>query len=162
MKLIIGGAYRGKLDYALEKYKYGEKDVFFCPRIDSSIDLEIDDANLQDSGDPESMENFAENFSEFKSFPKDKDIVYKLHNFSWNAIKAGKNPTDELNAVLDKMSKEELGKKIFISDDISCGIVPMDKTERMWRESHGRMIIALAKRCSTVERVFCGIAMRLK
>jgi adenosyl cobinamide kinase/adenosyl cobinamide phosphate guanylyltransferase len=30
MKLIIGGAYQGKLDFALDRYGYTRDDVYFC------------------------------------------------------------------------------------------------------------------------------------
>ncbi len=46
---------------------------------------------------------------------------------------------------------------IFIATNIQCGIVPQDPFERLWREETGRYLQALAK-CSSVVRVFCGIA----
>ena len=40
MKLIIGGAYQGKLDYALETYGLTEKDVFTCDEESTAIGFE--------------------------------------------------------------------------------------------------------------------------
>lgn len=51
---------------------------------------------------------------------------------------------------------------ILISREIGCGIVPMDATERAWRENHGRLLQYLAKQADRVVRVFCGIAEDLK
>lgn len=51
---------------------------------------------------------------------------------------------------------------VVICTDVSCGIVPMDKTERLWREEAGRMVCALAKEAKTVTRIFCGLPLNLK
>ncbi len=51
---------------------------------------------------------------------------------------------------------------VFIADDISCGIVPMDYQERAWREQAGRLLSFLAARADTVTRIFCGLPLELK
>lgn len=53
-------------------------------------------------------------------------------------------------------------RAIIISDDISCGIVPIDKKERAWREANGRLLIELSKKAESVTRIFCGLSQRLK
>ena len=90
-----------------------------------------------------------------------KRIIYGLEKFSWACEAGGSIPKDLLLEILDSQ-KNDLDETIFISKDISCGLVPMDKTERSWRENHGRMMIALANRCTSVERIFCGIPMKIK
>lgn len=131
MDLIFGGAYQGKLEYALKKYDLSNEDVFRCTMGNPHIDM-------------------------------GKTIIYGLENFSRTVEENGGSPKDVLMEILKNTPDGQLEKKVFIARDISCGIVPMDKMERSWRENHGRMIIALAERCSQVERVFCGIPMRLK
>ena len=130
MKLIFGGAYQGKLEYALKKYNISEDDVFTCS--DKLIEIDLS-----------------------------KRIINGLEKFSWACENAGKNPETILIEILD--SHQDIADDIiFISEDISCGIVPMDKVERSWRENHGRMMIELASRCNSVERIFCGIPMKIK
>lgn len=51
---------------------------------------------------------------------------------------------------------------IIITDEIGCGVIPMDEFERKWRETTGRLCCALAQRAHKVERVFCGIASVIK
>ncbi len=51
---------------------------------------------------------------------------------------------------------------IFLCDEVGCGVVPMDREERIWRETVGRLCCLLAERSEQVYRVFCGIPMRLK
>ncbi len=55
------------------------------------------------------------------------------------------------------------GTPIFIiSREIGSGIVPMDKAERYWRELHGQILAALAKKADRVTRLFCGVEEVLK
>ena len=90
-----------------------------------------------------------------------KRIIYGLENFSWACENKGDSPEKILMDIIS--SNEDIASDIiFISEDISCGLVPMDKTERSWRENHGRMMIALANKCTSVERIFCGIPMKIK
>lgn len=51
---------------------------------------------------------------------------------------------------------------IVICTDVTCGVVPVDKTERLWREESGRMTCTLAKEAERVTRLFCGLPLRLK
>lgn len=51
---------------------------------------------------------------------------------------------------------------IILTDEIGCGIVPMERRERDWREQHGRICCDLAARAKTVTRVICGIGNRIK
>lgn len=57
---------------------------------------------------------------------------------------------------------EKLGDKILIFDDISQGVVPMDKTERAWREAAGRCMTYLGQEADEVIRVFYGIGSKVK
>ncbi|MFR6393894.1 MAG: bifunctional adenosylcobinamide kinase/adenosylcobinamide-phosphate guanylyltransferase [Oscillospiraceae bacterium] len=50
----------------------------------------------------------------------------------------------------------------MICTDVSCGVVPMDRVQRLWREEVGRTVCALARRADSVTRVFCGLPLRLK
>ena len=51
---------------------------------------------------------------------------------------------------------------IVINDEIGCGIVPLEKSERDWRETAGRACCILAERSERVDRIVCGIGIRLK
>lgn len=51
---------------------------------------------------------------------------------------------------------------IILCDEVGCGVVPLDRGERAWRERVGRMCCALARRAGRVERIFCGLPMVLK
>ena len=52
--------------------------------------------------------------------------------------------------------------KIIICDDISEGIVPLKKEDRLWREVTGKLLQEISKEANEVYRVFCGIPMEIK
>jgi len=49
-----------------------------------------------------------------------------------------------------------------ISDEIGCGVVPIEKNIRQWREAVGRALCVLAQNCDEVWRVQCGIGIKIK
>ena len=51
---------------------------------------------------------------------------------------------------------------ILICDEVGCGVVPMDREDRAWRERVGRTCCALAERADLVVRLYCGIPTILK
>ena len=87
----------------------------------------------------------------------DRKVIYGLHNFVYCCVKEGFEARD----ILEEHA-EKLGDKIIICDDISQGIVPLDKTERAWREATGRCMVVLGKKADRVIRVFCGLGMEIK
>ncbi len=54
------------------------------------------------------------------------------------------------------------GEYVVITDEVGNGIVPIDKTERDFREWIGRVQVLLAKEADEVIRVICGIGQRIK
>ena len=50
---------------------------------------------------------------------------------------------------------------ILITQEVGCGLVPIEAEERQWRETVGRMNIWLAEQAETVERGFCGLSMQI-
>lgn len=51
---------------------------------------------------------------------------------------------------------------VIIIDEIGCGIVPMEKSERLWRENVGRCGCIIASHSEKVIRVICGIPAFIK
>lgn len=51
---------------------------------------------------------------------------------------------------------------VVLSDEVGMGIVPMDRDERIWREAVGRALCVLARHAESVERISCGIGVRIK
>ena len=56
----------------------------------------------------------------------------------------------------------KLNCDIVIMNEIGCGIIPLEKSEREWRELTGRAGCIIAERSDTVYRVCCGIPTVIK
>lgn len=51
---------------------------------------------------------------------------------------------------------------IILCDEVGGGVIPLDAFDRRWRESVGRLCCRLAAQADIVERISCGIPLRLK
>ena len=86
-----------------------------------------------------------------------KKCIAHTERFAYFCVKNGLEPKAEI-----EKRAQQLKETVFIADDISCGIVPMDKTDRAWREAEGRLMSYIASGSDEVTRVFCGLEQRLK
>lgn len=125
MVLIFGGAYQGKVEFALEKFDLSEKDVFNC------TDLEDIDYSAK--------------------------VINNLDQRILGFVREGVEAKEVLS-----LNIEKLKDKVIIVNDISQGVVPMEKELRAWREMVGRAMLYLSKEADEVYRVFCGIGQQIK
>lgn len=51
---------------------------------------------------------------------------------------------------------------VIVSDEVGCGVVPMGRENRFWREQVGRAQCLIAADAEQVTRVLCGIGVRIK
>lgn len=86
-----------------------------------------------------------------------KKVICGLHKFTYKLGEDNKNPLDKL-----KENIKLLEDKIIICDEISSGIVPLEKSYRIWREDTGRCLQYLTKNSKKVVRIFCGLETVLK
>lgn len=119
MELIIGGAYQGKLTYAVKKHGFGSEELF---------DLSL--------GFPD---------GEYGCF-------YHLEALTRRAAEGGLSPEEIVKRLMPHIKNA-----VVISREIGCGIVPLDGGERLYRETHGAVLRALAGEADSVTRIFCGI-----
>lgn len=125
MVLIFGGAYQGKVEFALEKFNLSKKDVFDC------TDLEDIDYSAK--------------------------VINNLDQRILGFVREGVEAKEVLS-----LNIEKLKDKVIIVNDISQGVVPMEKELRAWREMVGRAMLYLSKEADQVYRVFCGIGQQIK
>lgn len=132
MILITGGAYQGKLQFAKEKYK-------FTNWTDGEV------CSLDDISSFVVMEHF--------------------HKFIRRWLQAGKTQEELTELLVNRALKSKTAdssQMVVISDEIGCGLVPIDAFEREYREAAGRICAAAAEYADEVYRVVCGIGQRLK
>lgn len=86
-----------------------------------------------------------------------------VYNFQLFVKKQLQNGTDfsKIAAWTDNLCHTN-SHLIIIMDEVGSGIIPMEKSEREWREAVGRMGCLLAQRAESVERIVCGLAVRIK
>ena len=84
-------------------------------------------------------------------------VLDHLHLLIRRQMQAGIDPMDYAKRLID-----ECPKLIVISDEVGCGVVPIDREEREWREAVGRVCCLLAQRSERVDRVYAGILTCLK
>ncbi len=53
-------------------------------------------------------------------------------------------------------------KALVLCCEVGCGVVPLEKTDRAYREATGRLLCALAKEATAVVRVVAGIPVAIK
>lgn len=86
-----------------------------------------------------------------------KVIIDHFHLWVRRAMEQGECPEEQIKTYV-----EEHPECIIISDEIGNGLVPVDSFERAYRERTGRILVDLAKEAEEVERVICGMGMKIK
>ena len=86
-----------------------------------------------------------------------KKVLYNLDQAFLRHVREGKESREVLREHLG-----ELRDKILIVNDISQGIVPMEREHRDWREMTGRAMLYISKEADEVHRVFCGLGSKIK
>ena len=51
---------------------------------------------------------------------------------------------------------------VVICEEVGGGIIPLDPAERSWRDETGKVYQLLAREADIVDRIFAGLALRLK
>lgn len=85
------------------------------------------------------------------------EIIPDLHIRIRDMMKEGIDSELEINKWIEGNSEI-----ILISNEIGCGVVPMDAFEREYRELVGRILCNLANQAKEVVRVICGIGLKIK
>ncbi len=75
-----------------------------------------------------------------------------------NLEEAVRTDPKETEAAFDRICKKEL----VLCREIGSGVIPLDPTERDWRERTGRLCARLAKEAAAVVRVIAGIPVAIK
>ena len=86
-----------------------------------------------------------------------KEIITGIDGFAARLVAAGEEPAAWFEA-----RREQWKNCVLIVNDISQGIVPVDKKLRAVREANGRLMMYLAREAEQAHRVFCGIGKRIK
>lgn len=136
MKLVIGGAFQGKLSYAKKTWQIEDG------WIDGA------DCALEEIDRCRGIYHFHEYIR--RMLLEQEDTGEALTEIERNAA----------------LFAEHLARQnpdiLIVSNELGYGIVPMDKFDRRYREMAGRVCTCIAAQAEEVVRVVCGIGSRLK
>lgn len=92
-----------------------------------------------------------------REFGAGREIINGYHQLVKEQMKEGKEPLEEAARLLS-----EKPDCVIVSNEIGYGLVPVDRFEREYRETVGRVSCFFAGQAETVIRVVCGIGTRIK
>ena len=149
MELYIGGFAQGKLEYVRRQH----------PGEDFRI---LDGADRKLEGGPVLKDSPAPESGRRQELPDGRMnggrlLINHFHGWVKGLIAEGKDAE-----ALTEMLAKEYPDCIIICDEVGNGIVPVEPFEREYRERLGRILIGLAAKAERVERVSCGIGLRVK
>lgn len=140
MELILGGYAQGMLDYALSLHPGA---VVY----DENNYRELLSVGMPSAADAAGRDEATPVWNNFHLAVK-------------RELSEGKSPSD-ISSFVEALV-EKVGDIVIVSDEIGCGIVPMSREERQYRELTGRLQCLIAQRAEKVFRLVCGIAQRIK
>ena len=92
-----------------------------------------------------------------RTFGDGRKIIFAYQDTVRELLRAGEDPqayTEELLRTQPDI--------VIIMDEVGCGIVPMEKEDRIWRDACGRCGCRIAAQADTVVRMICGIPTAIK
>ncbi|MCD7765799.1 MAG: bifunctional adenosylcobinamide kinase/adenosylcobinamide-phosphate guanylyltransferase [Lachnospiraceae bacterium] len=154
MKLIIGGAFQGKLEFA--RKTYGTEDGWIDGR----------NCELSEIMTCRGVHHFHEYIRRLLN--TDDQPQQTMPQMSSRAASFFTGASENLST-LEQQAKaftdwlyRSNPELLVVSTELGYGVVPMESDDRLWREAVGRVCTCLASDSDEVVRVVCGIGMWLK
>lgn len=91
------------------------------------------------------------------SVPKKAECVINYHELIKRLMLENAD-----TAAFTKKFCAENQNAVIIMNEVGSGIIPMEKSERQWRENVGKCGCIIAERADTVIRITCGIPTVIK
>ena len=153
MELYFGGAYQGKLDYVC-----GRKNI--VKELGNNAEDTANDIYSEEGKyitNKKHVNNIADGAYCSIEDIKNACILNHFHLLIKRLLKEGKCTDTLIDTIYD--SNPSI---IIICDEVGSGIVPLEKEDRIYRETVGRMLCRAVKKSDRVERIACGIGQCLK
>lgn len=166
MELYIGGAFQGKLEYVKSLYNSRNPQIYGRNDFEKLLSLENQDAIWNDFH--LTIKNLLENPSSLQE--KDSSSLREKDSSSLRAD--AKQSHQEMQTDFDDL-QNKISNQVFsiieknpeikiISCEIGSGIVPIEKSDRIWRDFSGHLLVQIAKKAEKVVRIICGLPQRIK
>ena len=144
MHLVIGGAYQGKKEYVKKKYSIEESDIW--------------QGGYPVAGGQWRCINGLHKIIEQMLYQYEANCICEVKEDEKVPIGSAANSVQQkesyVNKTLEYLSTmiERNPDLIFICDEVGNGIIPLEKSERDYRECVGRVLCVLAEKAERVER----------
>ncbi len=145
MILIFGGAFQGKKEYVINKYKVREDQIIDCKNP----------VNYRDSEDVPGGSNCA-------AVDHLEAWILRLIEEKKQNEQGSAEMRDPVSVLRQALASGVWKNTAIICTDITRGVVPADAVLRTWRDQTGRCLQLLAESADEVVQVFCGLGRRLK
>jgi len=143
MELFLGGAFQGKLGYV--KSLYPDSEIF-------------DESNFEELSGAENKFLILNNFHlVVKNLLAPYTDCYQKNGGIGTESEIEKSVEEKIFRIAEKNPEIKI-----ISDEIGSGIVPFERSDRLWRDISGRILVKIAKKSEKVVRIICGIPNRIK
>ena len=83
--------------------------------------------------------------------------IYHFHEYIRNRLREGVD-CQKLGEELIKNNPS----MVVVTNELGCGVVPVDAFDREYRERTGRVCTVLAASSEEVYRVICGVGLKIK
>lgn len=96
-------------------------------------------------------------FAKELAVQRNMEMVNGFHNQIQKLLEEGEDVEVYIEELLEKSRNV-----VIVMDEVGAGVVPVERSDREYREAVGRVGQLLAKEAEEVYRVMCGIGVRIK
>jgi len=166
-ELILGGARSGKSHYAEMCAKESELEVLYlatAQALDDEMKKRIEHHQQQRPSDWRLVEEPLNLTSVLKKHANASTCILVDCLTLWlsNLLCAdNKNIQDNIDELITTLPKLD-GHIIFVSNEVSMGVIPMGEMSRQFVDETGRLHQRLAKNCNKVTLMVAGIPSQIK
>ncbi len=147
MELIIGGCFQGKLAYAKQRWK--------------EAGTRVREEEILDGGSMVLCETAK--WCGARSTEKDSfacvRILNQLHLLVRRFVETGK--TQEIIPLMDQLLAD-WPDLLIVCDEVGLGLIPVEETERLYREAVGRTLCHLARQARQMVRITGGFPLVIR
>ncbi len=92
---------------------------------------------------------------------KPEDILHAACIVNYHEFIKKSGASESPEAFTERLTAEN-PDAVVVMNEIGCGIIPLEKSERIWREQTGRCGCIIASASEEVIRICCGIPAVIK
>ncbi len=158
MELYIGGISQGKLNYVCNKKGISKDSADICDGAVCSADELLSKPIINHFH--RFIERLLQEEAGITRNEPENEPDCGLRSYFLLEQAHGREAKSIEEALAEKLIAEN-PSAVIICNEVGYGIVPIDRADRIYRETVGRCLCRLAEYSGTVERIVCGLGMRI-